>query len=69
MKHVLMVKIITTQKFEMGPFAYHPFVENDYINFIKDTKVLSKQPTKCAMLKLITQYKEKDIQIGKLVIL
>ncbi len=64
-----MVKIITTQKFEMGPFAYHPFVENDYINSIKYTKVLSKQLTKCTKSKLITQYKERDVQIGKLVIL
>jgi hypothetical protein len=68
MKHVFMVKIIPTQKFEMGPFAYHPFVENDYINSIKDTKV-SKQSTKCATFKLITQYKDRDGQISKLVIL
>jgi hypothetical protein len=68
MKNLLTVKIITTQKFEVGPFFYHPFVEN-YINSIKDTKVLSKQPTKCALSKLITQYKERDEKIGKLVIL
>ncbi len=68
MKNVLMVKIIITQKIEVGPIAYQPFVENDYINSIKDTKVF-KQPTKCVTSKLITQYKERDVQIGKLVIL